>query len=370
MAKLRELKPAIIIGPGDIIKSYLDDRSWTQEDLAEITDVSVKTISQIINHKQSISVEMAKLLSKAFENNPEFWLNLDNQYRLKLLNVESKEDSATIKTNIRKYMPVLEIQKNGWVDISEKTVEGYKATYRSIWDREYTDTSVYEEDPQYAARQNRENADFTLHYSITWHRIALNRVKGIKVPKYNRKKLEKIKADFTKYTTLVTGIEDIIADLNQAGIKFLYQKHLIKTYLDGACFFDRENPVIVYTARFDRTDHFWFTLAHEIAHILLHFEAVKSQYILDNLDDEEKNDREKEADELAGEMLKYDDIIRLGQPYTRYFSEKHLLAISEELKVDPAVVLGKLQHDKLVDYRSRLNRYKGKVRVLFKNGEV
>ena len=73
--------------------------------------------------------------------------------------------------------------------------------------------------------------------------------------------------------------------MNQAGVKFLYQKHLIKTYLDGACFFDENKPVIIYTARYDRTDHFWFTLAHEIAHILIHFEKVKLKYILDNLED-------------------------------------------------------------------------------------
>lgn len=47
MAHVKELKPALIKGPGDIIKRYLESYGWNQEDLAEITDVSVKTISMI-----------------------------------------------------------------------------------------------------------------------------------------------------------------------------------------------------------------------------------------------------------------------------------------------------------------------------------
>nr|MDA3850853.1 ImmA/IrrE family metallo-endopeptidase [Spirochaetaceae bacterium] len=319
--------------------------------------------SQIINHKQGISVETAKLFGKALDTSPEFWLNLDNQYKLKTLNSEPQEESATTKAKIRKYMPVLEIQKNRWVNISEKSAEGYKATYREIWDKEYTDITVYENTPQYAARQNREDEDYTRYYSITWHRIALNRAKKITVPKYNPKKLEKLRAEYAAYTLKhEDGVKEIQRALNEAGVKFLYQKHLTKTYLDGACFYDGKNPVIVYTARYDRMDHYWFTLAHEIAHILLHFEEVKSYYILDDLDEKVKDERELEAVAQAGKMLKYDEIILMGKPYSRYFSERNLLAISEELGVDPAVVLGRLQYEGIVDWRSRLNRYKGKVR--------
>jgi len=365
MANLKELKPAQIKGPGDIIKRYLNSRGWNQEDLAEIINVSIKTISQLINHKQSISVEMAKILSKAFNNNPEFWLNLDNQYRLKLLNVKSKEDSASIKASIRKYIPVLEIQKNGWVQTSDKTAEGYRSTYSEIWDQDFTDDSVYEKDSQYAARQNRDDEEYTRYYSITWYKIALNRSCKITVPNYSPQKLEKVASNYSKYTMSETGIKDVIDALNQAGVKFLYQKHLVKTYLDGACFFDENNPVIVYTARYDRIDHFWFTLAHEIAHILIHFEELKSHYILDNLEDTDRSERENEADNFAGKILKYEDIVKLGRPFSRYFSERNLLAISNEVGVDPAVVLGKLQHDNIVDYRSRLNRYKRKIRDQF-----
>ncbi|MDC7246788.1 MAG: HigA family addiction module antitoxin, partial [Sphaerochaetaceae bacterium] len=270
MTNIKTLKPARVKGPGNIILRYLNSLGWNQVDLAEITGVSVKTISQIINHKQAISVEMAKVLAKAFNNNPEFWLNLDNQYRLQSVNSESKENSAAIKAKIRRYMPVLEIQKNNWVQTSDNTAKGYEATFREIWGTDYNDTSVYEKSPQYAARNNKENPDYTCFYSMTWLKIAHNRAEKLSVPLYDRTKLEQIQTDFSKLTLYPDGINVLQKELKDAGVKFLYQKPLKKTYLDGACFFDGDNPVIVYTGRYDRIDHFWFTMAHEISHILLH----------------------------------------------------------------------------------------------------
>ena len=361
MTNIKTLKPARVKGPGNIILRYLNSLGWNQVDLAEITGVSVKTISQIINHKQAISVEMAKVLAKAFNNNPEFWLNLDNQYRLQSVNSESKENSAAIKAKIRRYMPVLEIQKNNWVQTSDNTAKGYEATFREIWGTDYNDTSVYEKSPQYAARNNKENPDYTCFYSMTWLKIAHNRAEKLSVPLYDRTKLEQIQTDFSKLTLYPDGINVLQKELKDAGVKFLYQKPLKKTYLDGACFFDGDNPVIVYTGRYDRIDHFWFTMAHEISHILLHLKKSDSEYILDNFEIEGEDEREEEANRTAGKMLYYDEIVALSRPIANYFAEKKLIEISNKVGVDPSIVLGKLQHDEIISYNSRFNHYKRKI---------
>jgi addiction module HigA family antidote len=84
MNKGKELKPFINIGPGYTIKKYLDDRGWSQEDLSQITEISTKQLSNIINDKVRITIDTARLLSKAFECSPEFWINLDTRYRLNI----------------------------------------------------------------------------------------------------------------------------------------------------------------------------------------------------------------------------------------------------------------------------------------------
>ena len=80
---IENLKPFINIGPGEIIKDNLDALNWSQEDLAEIMGMSVKSISHIIN-KQAVTIETARLLAKIFNTSPQLWLNLDNNYRLRL----------------------------------------------------------------------------------------------------------------------------------------------------------------------------------------------------------------------------------------------------------------------------------------------
>ncbi len=81
---IKNYKPYFNIGPGPFIKEELEARNWRQEDLAEIMGMLLKSINQLIKNKQAITVEIAQLLSKAFGPSPQFWLTLDENYRLRL----------------------------------------------------------------------------------------------------------------------------------------------------------------------------------------------------------------------------------------------------------------------------------------------
>ena len=89
-----KLKPYINIGPGQIIRRNLEALNWTNKDLADIINMSDKSISLLINNKQSITVETARLLAKAFDTTPEFWLNLDQNYRLRNQEEGKAEEDA------------------------------------------------------------------------------------------------------------------------------------------------------------------------------------------------------------------------------------------------------------------------------------
>ena len=55
--------------------------------------------------------------------------------------------------------------------------------------------------------------------------------------------------------------------LGRHGIALVTAEHLPKTYLDGALIYG-SFPIIALTLRHDRLDSFWFTLLHELAHLL------------------------------------------------------------------------------------------------------
>lgn len=68
--------------PGNILKElYLEPLNLTVTETSLSLGVTRKTLSFLINEKSNISSSMAIRLSTAFPNtNPEYWLNLQQQY--------------------------------------------------------------------------------------------------------------------------------------------------------------------------------------------------------------------------------------------------------------------------------------------------
>ena len=65
------------------ILDFLDSFGWTQNDLADVTGFSLKSINQLINNKQGITTETAITLEKVFGSPAEFWLNVDAKYQIR-----------------------------------------------------------------------------------------------------------------------------------------------------------------------------------------------------------------------------------------------------------------------------------------------
>ena len=153
--------------------------------------------------------------------------------------------------------------------------------------------------------------------------------------------------------------------LREQGIQIVVERHLPRTYLDGAIIMtDKLSPVIGLTLRHDRIDNFWFTLTHELAHLSLHLDNENSIYY-DDLDMEAEDDtREREADYLAGEVLIPDEAWKQS-PASHLRSPEAAEYLAKQLNIHPAIVAGRMRHD-LKAYRL-LNNLVGhkKVRRLF-----
>ncbi len=73
------------IKPGEILKEeFLEPMGITQSELARALKVPPNRISQIISGKREISVDTALRLGRFFNVSPEFWLNLQQRYSLKV----------------------------------------------------------------------------------------------------------------------------------------------------------------------------------------------------------------------------------------------------------------------------------------------
>ena len=311
------LKPFYNPGPGDIIKDAMEELGWQQDDLAEILGLSIKSVNLILNNKQAITPETAELLGKTFSTSAEMWLNLDAKYQLRKLEEKpsDKKELTYAKAEFRKLMPVSEMKKKGWFENDVSTVCGINAERKRIFGDEKIIPQT--DSMKFCARQTKFDYNYTLTYCNVWYQFAKIYAEKESLPAFNKAGLETIAENLCAYTLQKDGINKIISDLHSYGVGFFVLSHLQKTYLDGAAFTIGNNPFIVYTARYDRVDNFWFVLAHEISHILLHFEHL-SKGCLDDMDSNASSELEIQADAKASELLHTDEILNLGTQFRRY----------------------------------------------------
>ncbi len=350
MVQTSELKAAKKFGPGYFIHEQMELREWTQGDLAEVMGFTVKHLNKILQDKQPITLYMARILGEVFNTAAQYWINIDTGYRLWLTQEKTEEEiEADIKGLIYERMPVKDMLAKGWLK-PFKSAEELQVQVLGFWGWEKLDFSFLDE--HYLpclTRKSEAYNQFNASYAITWYQKALNVAENFPHLPYKKQKLEKLYDSLHTYTVTEKGINQFIKDLAEIGVIFFVLPHLQKTYLDGAAFYSGKNPVIIYTGRYNRIDNFWFTVAHEIAHVLNHLDE-KTPFVLDNLKNGDINAMETEANKLAAEKLKHTEIIKYLQPYLGYLSTSKVEECADVYKVHPAIIIGKLAFEKKISY--------------------
>ena len=88
--------------------------------------------------------------------------------------------------------------------------------------------------------------------------------------------------------------------MKESGVALIFEPHLPNTYVNGVSYkLTCDKAIIMLSDRGKKDDILWFTLFHEIAHLIKH---SKKEVFID-LEDAKINDIEKEADEFAKNIL-------------------------------------------------------------------
>lgn len=350
----KQYKPHMNIRTGEFIKEELEVRNWTQEDLSRILELSLKTINQLIKGKQSVTIEMARLLSKAFGQSPQYWLNLDTNYRLRLQDETKEEGAVAIKSRIFQYMPIREMIRKGWLKEYENLNELIKQV-KEFWRIQELDLSFLDRSPLPCFKRS-EAFTQSRPFAQTWLQMAKKCASRYTVCPFDKKALQALSREMTLHIEANEGIPRFLNDLKQTGVKFFVLSHLQKTYIDGAAFFDNGNPVIFYTQRHNRIDNFWFTIAHEIVHVLENLNN-RDDVFIDNLE-ELPSQKERHANLKAEHLLGIDRILKHFRQFkSGYISEKRVREYSSNRHVHPGIIVGSLQYHDILSTRN-LNKFK------------
>jgi addiction module HigA family antidote len=88
------------VTPGEMLKEeFLTEYGVSQNQLAKTVGISPNRIAEIVNNRRRITADTAIRLGLYFGNSPEFWMNLQTHYDLKIARrTLSPEDIARIKS--------------------------------------------------------------------------------------------------------------------------------------------------------------------------------------------------------------------------------------------------------------------------------
>lgn len=84
------------IHPGEFLREALEELGLTQAAFATAIGVSPMRISHLVREERPVTAEMALRLGQAFGQSPQYWLNLQDGYELKLAQERFTEDIGKI----------------------------------------------------------------------------------------------------------------------------------------------------------------------------------------------------------------------------------------------------------------------------------
>ncbi|MEF2833152.1 MAG: helix-turn-helix domain-containing protein [Clostridia bacterium] len=279
--------------PGATIKEQLNDRGMSQKEFAARMDMSEKHISRLINGDVQLTPETSVKLEMVLGVPAKFWNNLEAIYREKLIKAEA-ENAMDADVEIAKQFPYSEMAKFGWVPETREAKEKVVNLRRYF---EVVNLSILgsAQITRIACRRLAitEKSDLAL---MAWAQEAKIRARGIQTAPINVNGLISAMPELRKMTALspkefCPKIKKCLAD---CGVALVFLPHLKGSFLQGASFMDGNKIVVGLTARGKYADKFWFSLFHELAHIVLGHVGQPNEI---------SEEDEKAADKWSGDTL-------------------------------------------------------------------
>lgn len=358
--KIIGLSPDLIIHPGETLIEILEDREMTQKELAVRTGMTEKHISTVVKGQKNISVAFAKKLEYALGIDAGFWINLQANYDRELLEFEEvnniTEEELTILKPLKQVTEFMALIK--WLNENSNEAEKILRLRKILGVSNLTAIPNITYNAAYRA-QVATNINVDTYVLYAWQRICELMTKNIMVSDELDVLLLKEyipdikKLMFEDINIVREKLEDIFA---RCGIAFKIVKHFQGAPVQG--FIKKtedEKLILCMTIRKGRADIFWFTLFHEIAHIING--DVKQRFIdFDSV----QSDMEAKADAFAS------DVLMKASDYKEFVCKKDysisaIDAFAKKQGVQSYIVIGRLQSDKILSwnqYNDRIDSYR------------
>lgn len=337
----------IAIPPGEYLEEVLVALGMTKNELAKRLDRPAPKLSAIFKGRKAITPETALRLEKVVGVPAHIWTGLESEYRLALARMEEEKEQEQLKVE-SKFVTLYryaELVKMGVIKKFTRPVDKVSALQHFFGVNSLTsipDLKRY----QPAFRKGRKATKGNNPEAIaSWLRMGEKAAAQIHCAPFNAGALKKAVGRILTMTRqspedFQDALQDILAD---CGVALIICPHMPSTGIHGATFwmgFDK--AVIMMTIRYKWADIFWFSLFHELGHVLLH--GRKAVVLEGENGDAQSKKKEVQADRYAANILippkAYKEFLNAGNYYPNDIQH-----FADHLGIAPGIVVGRLQND-------------------------
>lgn len=345
---IQPLQPDYAIPPGETLAEWLEERHMRQAELASRINMSEKALSQIITGIAPLTRATAGKLELVTGIPARTWNNLEALYqddRARLAQRAELEGHrewlAEMPVTALRRLKVLTASKDK-ADLVRQLLEFFGVSDPDAWRRLWLGQQ---------ATALRQSPAFTAQPAAVaaWLRLGELEADKIEVAEFNtsrlRAALPSLRA-LTRERDPGSFADEMVRIAAECGVAVVFVPEVEGARCAGAARWVHDRPIVQLSLRFGTDDQLWFTFFHELAHILLH--GKKEVFISDGRTDHDTyRGKEEEADRFARDLL----IPRQFAPELETLSSLSAMrAFADKIGVSPGVVVGRLQHDELIDF--------------------
>ena len=336
--------------PGVHLKDALDTLGMRAAEFSLRTGISERSLSALLNGKNDVTFEIAQKLSSFFGDTVNFWMNLQHDYdaylsREKNHRQDEMDQRLIQEYDIRDYLISLGVanESDPQEVILQKARKFAGVSALTLLNRKDGFVSFKEE------KSGGSSHPFAQNY---WVASALTEARKKRHRPFDKKRLTEGLASLPHWSleSPSSFVPKLHSLFQEAGVSFVFLPYLNKSNLYGATRWYGQNEVMLaISSKNNRADLFWFTLAHEIAHVLMEHKRG-FLYSGDGLEDLEAD---KMAEALLFPQKDYERFIK----EKKSFSPEDVEQFAKQIGVLPLIVTMRLEKDGLIPKEAFSERF-------------
>jgi HTH-type transcriptional regulator/antitoxin HigA len=338
-------QPQTVSHPGETLREKLDELQMTPKEFAVRCNKADTIISEVLNGKRSITSDMAIQFESVTKIPAGFWTKRQERYNEAKIRNERKVAIAIAVPWARQF-PYSDMAKKGWVVATRKAEEKVVALYDFFGMSSHISWENYYLKGALPASFRISLAHAKVPHAISaWLRKGDIEAGKLNAPAYSKKAFKAALPDLKAVMAEQPADyrEQAQKILLATGVKLVFIPCIAKAPVNGVARWIEKNttPLIQISSRYKRNDNFWFSLFHEIGHILLH---GKKEIFLENVEyDGADKVKEDEADAFAMDWLltkAEQDQVVADLP----LAEEQIIAFAQHFGTHPAMIIGRLRY--------------------------